>query len=73
MAAGLKQLLLGDVEAGTLHMQPIHLFLTENVVFANDRRLLDGLEAQTREALLAVVAGYLPYYTSEAQVGTSSC
>ncbi len=71
MAAGLKQLLLGDVEAGTLHMQPIHCFLTDSVVFANDRRLLDGLEPQTREALLAVVAGYLPYYTSEAQVGTS--
>jgi len=58
------------VEAGTLHMQPIHRFLAENVVFANDRRLLDGLEPQSREALLAVVAGYLPYYTSEAQVGT---
>ena len=68
-AAGLKPLLLGDVEAGTLHMQPIHRFLADSVVFANDRRRLDGLEPNTRAALLAVVAGYLPYYTSEAQVG----
>ena len=49
-------------------MQPIHRFLADSVVFADDRRPLDGLEPKTRAALLAVVAGYLPYYTSE-QVG----
>ena len=68
---GLKPLSLGDVEAGTQNMQPIHGFLASDVVFASDRRTLDGLEPETRAALLAVVAGYLPYYTSKAQVDMS--
>ena len=51
-------------------MQPIHRFLADNVVFADDRRTLDSLDPKTRAALLAMVAGYLPYYTSEAQVGS---
>ncbi len=59
---------MGDVEAGMLHMRPIHSFLASDIVFADDRRTLDGLEPKPRAALLAVVAGFLPYYTEEAQV-----
>ena len=69
---GLKPLSLGDVEAGTLHMRPIHSFLASDVVFANDRRALDDLQPKARAALLAVVAGFLPFYTFEAQVRGSA-
>ena len=58
----------GDVEAGTLHMAPMHGFLLHKVVLAPHRGVLDTLEPSPRAHLLAQVAGYLPYYTPDIQV-----
>lgn len=60
----------GDVEAGTLHMAPIHGFLLHSVVLAPNRSVLDSLEPPPRAHLLAQVAGYLPYYTPDIQART---
>ena len=59
----------GDVEAGTLHMQPTHAFIVADLVLAPDRTVLDAktLDLPTRAKLLALVAGYLPYYTTDPQ------
>lgn len=65
MISGMRQMFWGDVEAGTMHMKPMHGFMVERVVFAADRRRLDGLPQQARSGVLSVVAAYLPYYTSE--------
>ena len=55
----------GDVEAGKMHMRPMHAFLCARVVLSPDRRLLDSLPAPSRLAALSVVAMYLPYYAPQ--------
>ena len=65
---GLKHMWWGDVAAGKLHMAPSHSFVLHQTVLAPNRSVLDALEAPVRTALLAAVAGYLPYYTADIQV-----
>lgn len=66
--AGMRQMMWGDVEAGTMHMKPMHGFTAQQVVFSPDRRRLDGMPRPARSGLLSVIAAYLPYYTSEREV-----
>lgn len=65
MVSGMRQMMWGDVEAGTMHMKPMHAFTAQEVVFSSDRRRLDGMPGPARTGLLSVIAAYLPYYTSE--------
>ncbi len=55
----------GDVEAGKMHMLPMHALLCGKVVLSPDRRRLDSLPPPSRLALLSVVAMYLPYYAPQ--------
>ncbi len=66
--AGMRQMMWGDVEAGTMHMKPMHAFTAGSVVFSADRRRLDGMPPPARSGLLSVVAAYLPYYASNPAV-----
>lgn len=67
-SAGMRQMMWGDVEAGTMHMKPMHAFTAQEVVFSSDRRRLDSMPGPARTGLLSVIAAYLPYYTSEREV-----
>lgn len=65
MVSGMRGMFEGDLEAGTMHMKPMHSFMTVEVVFASDRRRLDELPLPSRSAVLSVVAAYLPYYAPQ--------
>lgn len=65
--AGMRGMFEGDLEAGTMHMKPMHSFMCIEVVFSPDRRRLDQLPLPSRSAVLSVVAAYLPYYAPQVQ------
>lgn len=60
--AGARQLLWGDVQSSNDHFEALYSFLADRIVFSKDKELLDQLPAQSRAALLSVVASFLPYY-----------
>lgn len=64
-SAGMRHMFEGDVEAGKMHMQPMHAFMCAEVVLSPDRRRLDSLPMPSRLAVLSVVAMYLPYYAPQ--------
>mmetsp|Transcript_1655 Transcript_1655/g.4818 ORF Transcript_1655/g.4818 Transcript_1655/m.4818 type:complete len:394 (-) Transcript_1655:573-1754(-) len=65
MVSGMRHMFEGDVEAGKMHMQPMHAFMCAEVVLSPDRRRLDSLPMPSRLAVLSVVAMYLPYYAPQ--------
>ena len=65
MAAGARQLFWGDVHSTTENFQPLYSFFANDIVFGQDRQQLAKLSRQSRNALLSIVASFLPFYVVE--------
>ena len=57
------------METGNAAFAPLYSFVAEQVVLSADARRLDALPPPGREAVMGLVASFLPYYATK-QVGS---
>ncbi|GAB4815145.1 hypothetical protein N2152v2_002191 [Parachlorella kessleri] len=62
LVSGARQLFIGDVETSNTAFQPLYTFVAEQVVLAPDKSRLRALPSPGREAIMGLVASFLPYY-----------
>lgn len=68
LVSGTRQLLIGDVETSNSAFHPLYTFMAEQVVLPADKSRLEALPSPGREAIMGLVASFLPYYGTKQEL-----